>query len=643
MGNPLAVPYDRRMGYADTAGGGNLLDWKLRPLEEIKLVDNTTTSQFVQLSGGISYRITGWLTAKVNYQYANQSDNREAYEDQRTYATRDLINQFTNISQSNPRSRYPVPPGGILKTSAFAMASHNLRGQLDINKRLGSGHAFNGLIAAERSETKTSGGNNWFYGYNKTSGSYDGGMDYYTFYPTYGGTGARRIGNGSTHVPVETRRFISFLANMSYSYLGRYTLYASARKDGANVFGVNANRRWKPLWSAGASWELSRESFYAIKWLPSLRLRASYGFSGNPSNTTGMPTINYVINPNFNTGLPYAGLLTASNPNLRWEKVRTINAGLEFSAFNSRLSGSIDVFYKRSTDLYGVYQPAPSTGLGTYPSNVSSLKGHGVEVSLVSKNIDRGLKWQTGFNLSYVKTVVADVFVTRSATSGYLDYALNPSPGMPAFGISSYRWAGLDPVTGDPLGYYNKQVSGNYAAIVNDSLQNQVFHGSAIPLFFGNINNTLTWKNFSLTFNLIYKLKYYYRKPTVNYYNVVYSDITHPDYALRWRQPGDEQFTDVPSFIYPVNSDRSYFYEHSEINVLRGDHVRLQDIGLQYNPALKGDNSVVRSIGIFFTANQLNIILWRKDKSGYDPEFAGGERTEGPPAKSWTAGLRIGF
>lgn len=642
-GNPLAVPYNRRSAYLDTVGTGNLLDWKYRPLEEMALTDNYNVTRFAQLSGGLSYCVTSWLTARVNYQYTNQSTLGEIYNDQRAYSTRDRINNFTNFSQSNPRLRYPVPMGAILNTATFISNSQNVRAQADVNKRIGADHSINALIAAERSETKISGGSDRFYGYNKATGSFNNSMDYETLFPTYGNMGNQRINNGSFRIPEEYKRFVSFLGNMSYTYLGRYTMYASARKDGSNVFGVKTNRKWRPLWSAGASWEISKESFYSLKWMSLLRLRATYGYSGNPTNATGMTTVHFVSNPAPNTNLPFANLLTASNPNLRWEKVRTINAGLEFSAFNNRLSGSIDIFYKRSTDVYGPYQPAPSSGILSYPSNAASLKGHGFEISLVSRNIDKAVKWQTGFNLSHAQTIVTDVFFSRHGVRDYLGYTFNQSPGMPAFGISSYRWAGLDPVTGDPLGYYNKEVSNNYAAILNDSLQNQVFHGSAIPLFFGNLNNSVAWKNFSLTINIVYKLKFYYRRPTINYHNLIDSRISHPDYALRWQQPGDEQFTNVPSFIYPANPDRDYFYQNSEINVLRGDNIRVQDIGLQYNRSARSSKSLIRSMGLFLSANQLNIILWKKDKSDYDPEITGGSGFVPPPSKSWTAGVRVGF
>jgi TonB-dependent starch-binding outer membrane protein SusC len=644
-GHPLALSNSRRLAYFDTAGAGNLLDWRYRPLDEPGLSERKDITRLILLNVGISYRFTSWLSASFNYQYSNQFLNNRDYSGLQTYFTRDLINQYTNLSETNPDLRYPVPRGGILDILNSELNSQNTRGQLNFNKGFGSKHQITAQVAGEISETKFEGNSNRFYAYNKESGSYKAAIDYTTSFPLYiVASGSQQVPNGSTSFPETNNRFVSFLGNFSYTYNSRYTFYASARKDGANVFGVNTNRKWKPLWSAGAGWDISKESFYDIKWMPSLRLRASYGYTGNPGNATGLPTMIYSGTLASFTNLIRGGPGNPPNPNLRWEKVGMINAGVDFNLFNSRLSGKAEVWQKKSTDVISFSPFAPSTGITSFIVNVANLRGNGFDINLNSKNIDRIFKWQTSFGISHAKTIITKLYNDTHSAKDFVDYGLHAAEGKLAYGIASYRWAGLDPLTGDPQGYFSKQVSKNYAAIINDSVGNQVFHGSAIPLYFGFIGNSFSWKNFSLSANISYRLDFYFRKPTINYTTLVNGWQGHADYALRWQKQGDEKYTNVPSFIYPLNSNRDYFYQYSEINVLRGDNIRLQDVRLQYNWENRNQKRLAfKNLQVFVYANNLNVILWRKNKSNLDPDFVGGTSFFVPESRTWTGGINLNF
>jgi TonB-linked SusC/RagA family outer membrane protein len=648
QGHSLVLPNGRRVGYLDTVGGTQLLDWRYRPLDEPGLTDRHDIDKLTLLNLSVTYKFSSWLNAVFGYQYSNQSISSSSYKGIESYYTRDLINQFTNLSQSAPNLRNPVPVGGILDVSHGESIAQNGRAQLNFNKNFPGQHQVTALVAAEISETKFSGDVNRLYGFQKETGVYQSAIDYINTYPTYANlSGSQTVPNGSLYLPEYNRRFVDFLGNASYNYKGRYTLYASARKGGSNVFGVNTNKKWKPLWSTGVGWDLSKESFYGKglqKWVPSLRLRVSYGYSGNPGNATGLPTMYIDQFPANLTNLTSGSPRDAPNPDLRWEKVRTINGALDFSLLNNRISGSVDVYHKQSTDVITGSPFAPSTGITTFFVNTANLQTRGFELSIASRNTVGKLKWQTNFGLSHAKTIITKLYDNKIYTRDYISYGLNASVGTMAYGISSYRWAGLDPLTGDPRGYFNKQVSTNYNAIINDSLVNQVFHGSAIPLYSGFIGNSVSWKNFTLSANISYRLNFYFRKPSINYEDLVNSWKGNADYALRWQKAGDEQITNVPSFTYPVNSNRDFFYQYAEINVLRGDNIRLQDINLQYRWSAKILRKIpFKSISMFIYANNLNVIIWRKNKSGLDPDFTGGLSFITPPPKTWTGGINISF
>ena len=605
QGNSLPIPTGLRIGYIDTVGGGQLLDWHNRPLDEIRAADNNSMTRFIRLNFGVSYRVNKLMSAEIKYQYSNQSSvNRNLYN-QKTYFTRNLINLYTNLTETNPDLRYPVPLGGILDLYNLETSSHNIREQLNFNKNWGSKHVLTALMASEISETKNNSNSSRFYGYDDGIGTYKTNIDYLDYFPLYGDPygASNTIPQNNNYSTGNFNRFVSLLANASYTYNNIYTVYASGRRDGANVFGVNTNNKWKPLWSAGASWDISKERFYSLHWLPSLRLRTSYGYMGNVNNNlSGLPII-YYGNPALYTSLPEAQVFNAPNPDLKWEQIRTVNLGLDFGMFKNRFTGSLELFNKKSTDLISLAPFAPASGISQYAVNYASLKGNGFELQLNSKNTIRALKWETSFGLSYVKMIVAKLYKGGFKASDFIAYNINASVGKVAYGISSYRWAGLDPTTGDPQGYLNGQVSKNYTGIFNDSIQNQVFNGSTIPLYSGYIGNSITWKNITLSANITYRLAYYFRRPSINYTSLFNNWIGHPDYSLRWQKPGDEKVTNVPSMIYPGNSDRDAFYAGSEINILRADNIRLQDIRLQYyleNTAFK--IIPVKSVQVFVYA-----------------------------------------
>lgn len=648
QGYSLAVPYRNRNAYLDTLGGGKLLDWKYRPLDEIGLTDRHNISRAMLLNLGLTYRFTDWLNATVSYQYGYNSIDNKDLNSIETYFTRDLINRFTDLSQTAPALRNPLPVGAILTTFHSELITQNARGQLNFNRNIGADHQVSASIGAEISTAKTLGNGATYYGYNKETGSHNSNISYTTYYPIYGvSSGPQTIPNGNSIYPEADSRFVSVISMASYTFRGKYTVYGSARKDGSNLFGVNTNRKWKPLWSTGIGWDIARESFYHVGWLPTLRLRASYGFSGNPGIASGLATIMYSASPSPLGNLLYAYPGKPPNPDLRWEKVRTINTGLDFTLLKGRISGSIDVWQKKSTDIISENPVALSTGNTTVTENIASLKGKGFDISLNSLNIKVGqFKWETSFGLSHAKTTVTKLYTPRYSAFDFVTYGINASEGKLAYGIASYRWAGLDPVTGMPRGYLNKQISTNYAGIAADSVGNQVFHGSSIPLYFGFFRNSFSWKNFVFSGNITYRLNFYFRKPAISYRNLVNGLQGTADYSLRWQNPGDEKYTNVPAFIYPFPvtiGSPDDFYKYSEINVLRGDNIRLQDLNVGYSWVPRAHKKTAfKKLLVFVQANNLNLILWRKNQSKIDPDF-NGTTFPSPIPISWTGGINVNF
>jgi hypothetical protein len=386
---------------------------------------------------------------------------------------------------------------------------------------------------------------------------------------------------------------LSYFINAAYTYNTRYTLSVSGREDEANLFGVKTNEKGTPLWSAGAAWLLSNESFYKLLWLPELKLRTTYGCNGNISRLASAYTT-ATFNPANTTPLTEAYILTPPNEKLRWEKVNVLNAGIDFKTQNNILSGTVEWYSKRSTNLMGQAAIDPTLGLADfsgssfYYGNVAAMKGNGIDVELNSYILDKKFKWFTTVLFSKASSKVTKYLLPEN-TAGYVylpvsQNNINPVEGRPVFSVYSYRWLGLDPATGDPLGYYNGGSSKDYNSIYTQtSLDTMVFNGAAQPAYFGAVRNSFTWKNISVSANISYKFGYYFRKPSINYYSLFSTWNGSGDYANRWQKPGDEKITNVPSLVYPANSDRDFFYEYSEILVEKGGNIRLEDVTVSYD------------------------------------------------------------
>ena len=214
--------------------------------------------------------------------------------------------------------------------------------------------------------------------------------------------------------------------------------------------------------------------------------------------------------------------------------------------------------------------------------------------------------------------------------------------GKPLFSVWSYRFAGLDPSNGDPIGILNGVPSKNYVAILAntnpDSLQ---YHGSGRPTLYGALRQDFSYKNFSLSFNITYKGGHYFRTNSIglNYTDLITSRA-HLDYSYRWQKPGDEQNTSIPSVVYPVNTPRASFYTASSVLVERADHIRLQDIRIAYQ--LNTRNSRIAHLEFYGYLNNLGL-LWKANKKGIDPDA--NDASLGldniPPMRTYTIGLKL--
>lgn len=645
-GTPLAVMKDYRQSFKNETGNGRLLDWNYYPLEDYRHNRTGTELRDILANFGLRYQLPLGLEADLKYQFQHQETTTESLQGEHSYGARDLVNRFTQINPASGAVTHIIPRGGILDISNGFTESHNARGQLNFNRAWDS-HSFAALAGGEVRSTNITGKSNRLYGYNEDILTF-GKVDYVNRYPS--------IINGSlafipdnTFVSDKLNRFVSLFGNAAYTYKGRYTLSASARQDASNLFGVRANDRWTPLWSSGLGWDISGEPFYKLAFLPFLKLRATYGFSGNVNqNLAAVTTMSYRTSLSAQTLSPTATFSNYANPELTWETAGMFNTGLDFRLKNDVLSGSLEYYRKIGTDLFGRELIDYTSGIGSsVVRNAASMKGNGFDVELNAGIVNTtSFSWTAHLNASYYKDEVTKYYLSSTRGSSFVGSvpAISGQEGKPVYGIYSYRWAGLDPSTGAPQGYLNGEASTDYAALTGPSvlLDDLTYHGSALPTYFGSVGSTVSYRNFSLTARVSYKMGYFFRRRSINYGSLFANSQGHADFANRWQQPGDEALTDVPALYYPVASVRESFYAGAETLVERGDHIRFQYVTASYE--LRKANWArlpFERAQTYLNVSNLGLI-WTANRQGLDPDYNLSSFAL-PPSRAYALGFKVFF
>jgi len=637
-GNSLAVDRDLRFSYAGTAGDGKLLNWLYRPLDELRNGYGTAKNDLAsyRLNVSLGYDIFKGLRASLLYGYEKSSTDINTLNELDSYYTRNQINRVTQISQTTGAVAYPLPIGGILFNSSSNLKSQNGRAQISYSGTFKK-HSINTLAGLEIRDQSTNSATTTLFGYNPENlTNQNGAVNYLADLPLFYNPSATVRLNPNQSQGGFVNRFFSYYFNGSYVYDQRYIFSLSARRDESNLFGVATNQKGVPLWSAGLAWNVNKEKFYALKWLPTLKLRGTFGYTGNVNNTvsaylTSSTTVLNDYNGNYGT------IINPPNPNLRWEKTGNINFGLDFGSIGNRISGSIDYWQKEGIDLIGNSPLAPQTGIVLYTGNSANTRTKGIDIQITTVNIDGALEWSTTLLYNVNRSRVTDYKVSNGTNLNVVSSNYNnPLEGYPFYALFSFKYEGLDN-TGSPRGILNQQVSTNYSGIMNSVNRDElIYHGSAAPTTFGSLRNTFTFKDFDLSFNILFKLNYYFRRGSLNNSSLYTTGNSYQmaDYENRWQAPGDEQRTNVPALIYPAQVNRTNLYTYSEVLIEKADHFRFQDLRLGYN--LRSRNLLpLRNLTVFAYLSNLGII-WRANRYNIDPDNPAGL----PAVKTFAIGLK---
>ncbi|PWJ40953.1 SusC/RagA family TonB-linked outer membrane protein [Sediminitomix flava] len=439
----------------------------------------------------------------------------------------------------------------------------------------------------------------------------------------------------------------SFFSRVNYEYKGRYNLSASVRADGSSNFSVG--NKWGTFGSVGLGWRISEESFLLnSEWVNFLKLRASYGTSGNKNfgAYTSLPI--YALGANYG-GMPGMVPSQLENTDLRWEKNQSLDLGLDFTVFQ-RVSGTLGYYRRQSDDLLYAVPKSPTTGFNSLFQNAGEITNQGIELEITTTNIKTNdFSWSTSFNITHNQnelTALADGH--DEIQSG--NYILKP--GSDLFQFYMVEWAGVDPSNGKPMWFTNTGSTdaedarmdphGTGREVTSDySKAERVMVGSALPKFYGGLTNMFTYKNFDLSFLLYF-----------NYGNKIYNsdyaqnmhDGSNPGANLAtdaldaWTKEGD--ITDVPRYM-ANNTDNGH--QTSTRFLEDGSYLRLQNITLGYTlPKHLTNKMGMQNFRVYAVGENL---LTFTDYKGYDPEVGvGGSTGLGiPGVAKLTLGVNVEF
>lgn len=613
--------------------------------------------------------------ASAQFQYEDIYYKNDAYREGNSYEMRNLYNLYTGLTTSTeydededeyvtvPTIKHYIPNGGQLNTTTEEGAYYTFRLQTDYNKVFAQKHEVSALAGFEYRQSRYKTNSNLLLGYDDQTQTNNQGLVNFgeltqisgqqsalgTSYNMYGAP------DGSSFTTSNIlHRFYSLYFTGSYVYDNRYAASVSFREDKTDLFGADPKFRGRPLWSAGLSWNIHNEEFMKnVKWLNVLKLRASYGLTGNiDQNISSYLTANIGVNE-INGG-KVATLNTPPNDQLRWEKTASFNIGVDFSMFNNRLYGSLDIYNKKGSDLLTITDLDPTTGWNQLTINNGKATNKGFELELngiilqAKNRNDLGIN--AGFNIAYNNNKVTKT--THKPATG--DEALSSHTlheGYPIHSLFSYQFAGM--ANNDNTQSYSwRGADGDiHTSDITSGefkVENAVFCGGLDPKVTANFTPEITYRGFSLSAMFAYYGGHYMRA-CVNDWSTTGSacgydqvDYNIPAAYLNYWNVTDKTLYPANGYLGGVNITGNPQY--MDTNVVPADYLKLRNIVLGYNFSRSICNTLgINQLRLRFQMN--NVATWVRNKFDIDPEandpVSGMDLNKTP--RSYTMSLFVNF
>lgn len=441
----------------------------------------------------------------------------------------------------------------------------------------------------------------------------------------------------------------SLFGRVVYDYKSRYLATVNVRRDGSSRFG--RDNRWGTFPSVAVGWLLSEEDFLKdLSFLNILKVRASYGMTGNQSGITNFQSIGLwggnlddlgaISGSSAYVDLPGTAPIQLANQNLKWETTTQTNVGIDLGILKNRVKITADYYIKNTTDLL-LAVPVPRTsGFNTLVQNYGSVQNKGFELGInadILKGGDSQPEWNVNFNIATNKNKITKLAAPFTV---YNRDIYRYEEGYPMYSFYLHEQTGVDPEKGSPT-FTDVNGDGKFDANVDRKIV-----GNAIPKFFGGITNTLNFKGFDLMF--FFQYSYGNKQLHWNRFFTEHGGTRNTNFLAsqldRWQKPGDQ--TMVPQLNaanYAGNLRPSRFMED-------GSYLRLKNISIGYTlPKALLDKVHLSNVRVYVSGQ--NVLTFTK-YTGLDPEMTGTASTnltQGiefftmPQPKVYMAGINLSF
>ena len=441
-----------------------------------------------------------------------------------------------------------------------------------------------------------------------------------------------------------------YFVRAQYDYMNRIFVSASYRRDASSRF--HPDHRWGNFWSLGGGWIINEENWFPrTSWIDMLKLKASIGSQGNDSIGNYLYTDTYYLSNNG--GTPAISFGVKGNKTITWETNTNFNAGVDFDFLRGRITGGVEYFYRNTSDMLFWFTVPASLGYGGYYDNIGDMRNQGVELS-TNLNIMRkqNLNWDFYLNFTHYTnkiTMLPEERKTRTV-EGYKGYANGTSfvgEGLPLNTFYMYKYAGVDPETGDPMWWKdvtdeNGNVTGKEKTTTY-SQATQYLCGDPTPLLYGGFGTTLDFYGFDVAVAFTYSiggLAYdsgyasYMSSPTQSNAGSNF----HKDILKSWTPENPN--TDIPKFQY----NEQYTAASSDRFLTDASYLNFQNAQIGYTlPERVTRKLYVNRIRVYAACD--NIIYWSR-RQGLDPRqsFTGAtSNAMNSPVRTVSGGINITF
>ena len=553
--------------------------------------------------------------------------NANAYDYDRRYSY--INDPYTDVYTTGTDN-------GYIYKSSMRTFTYNTQQLLNYSKMVGK-HDISALLGHEY----------YMYKYEDISASgYNFGID--------GATELEQLLNKNTDPNTSSSMYNNegFFFRGMYNYDNKYYASVSFRRDASSRFAKE--HRWGSFWSVGGAWIISKENFFNASWVDELKFKASYGSQGNDNIGNFRYEDSYGI-VNNNNSVAYQWLQKGTE-DITWETNANFNTGFEFSLFKNRLGGSIDYFYRKTSDMLFSLNTPPSVGYTSYFLNMGDMRNSGVELVLNTNIIrTKNVDWGVDFNISHIKNKVLSLPDEIKTTNvegfnGYINddqsfvskYRYFVSEGKSLYTWYLHKYAGTDEETGEALYYIDvTDDAGNVTTETTKdrSKATEYLCGDALPLFQGGLSTSLRIRNFDLSIATTFQLGgkgYDYVYQTLLHNGGQTSSTWSLDMLDAWTP---EKHTDIPALRYSnVYSQTG----RSDEFLISTSYFSLQNVNFGYTLPKRWTSKInIASIRVYFSGENLWFASARK---GFDPRYSIGGYTNSElysPIRTMSGGLTI--